>query len=76
MFDEGGGVYTANLPTPASGATAYMIELTFRVRSVDCRSAERLLCKPRWGGVFVKHAGTARIVASSWEFSGPGRIIR
>ena len=39
MFDEGGGVYTANLPTPASGATAYMIELTFRVRSVDCRSA-------------------------------------
>ena len=29
MFDEGGGVYTANLPTPASGATAYMIELTF-----------------------------------------------
>ncbi len=29
MFDEAGGVYTADPPTPPSGATAYFIEMTF-----------------------------------------------
>ena len=29
LVDQGGGRYSANLPTPASGATAYLIELTY-----------------------------------------------
>ena len=29
LFDEGGGVYTGNVLTPSTGATAYMVELTF-----------------------------------------------
>jgi hypothetical protein len=29
LFDQGGGTYIATVPTPANGATAFLVELTF-----------------------------------------------